>query len=133
MRKQMTSKYGIRLLTFGTLNEENIEVVPVLQEKTASPTKSMQNITPDERTVGLSKVIVNPIPNQYIVPEGSLLITENGTYDATQYASVIIAIQYKLGAPDVELDGDILEWNIIQNAIGYDVYDGDTLIAEIEA
>ena len=41
---------------------------------------------------GLSSVIVNPIPSQYIIPTGSITISNNGTVDVTNYASAIVNI-----------------------------------------
>ena len=54
-----------------------------LQTKTATPTKSSQNITYDTGYDGLEKVTINPIPNEYIQPSGTKSITSNGTYDVT--------------------------------------------------
>lgn len=62
------------------------------QEKTATPTKDTQNITPDSGYY-LSKVVVNPIPDEYIVPSGSQSITENGTYDITDKAQVVVNVE----------------------------------------
>ena len=59
------------------------------EEKTVTPTKSEQIITP---TTGkyLSKVTVNTIPSSYIIPSGTVKITENGTHNVTKYANVNI-------------------------------------------
>lgn len=43
---------------------------------------------------GYSPVTVNvPIPDGYIQPSGELEVTENGTHDVTEYASVLVNVQ----------------------------------------
>lgn len=62
------------------------------QTKTATPTKATQSITPDSGYDGLSKVTVNPIPAQYIIPAGSETKTQNGTYDVTSLAELVVNV-----------------------------------------
>ena len=44
----------------------------------------------DESLDGMNQVTVEPIPSDYIIPEGTLTISAPGTIDARQYASVSI-------------------------------------------
>ena len=63
-----------------------------LQSKTVTPTESTQNVTPDSGYNGLSKVTVNPIPDEYVIPSGTKSITTNGTHDVKDYASVSVNV-----------------------------------------
>lgn len=76
---------GIQDLT-GTINKNTEIVFPETQEKQVTPTKQVQEIVPDSGIYALSKVTVNPIPNDYIIPNlqsKSITITENGTQTIT--------------------------------------------------
>ena len=61
------------------------------QEKTATPNILVQEITPDSGKY-LSKVTINPIPSDYLIPEGILSIKSNGNYDVTNYAGVTVNV-----------------------------------------
>ena len=88
--------------TFTSLVNKVIDIEPTLQGKTIIPTKSIQEVVADENYDGLSKVIVNSIPEQYIVPSGDLDIRENGDYDVTEYASVNVDIETGIIEKDIE-------------------------------
>ena len=71
-------------------------VLANLQEKEVIPTKNIQNIVADFPFDGLSKVTVNPIPYEYIIPSGEININSNGTYDVTDKASANVNIPEKV-------------------------------------
>lgn len=81
----------------GKINAANIKgetnkgieyIEPVLQEKSTTPTELIQEIIPDENFNGLSKVQVNAIPNEYIIPSGTKDIGTNGIYDVKEFENV---------------------------------------------
>ena len=81
-------------------------VLANLQEKEATPTKEKQQIIADQQYDGLSKVIVNAIPDEYIIPNGEINISQNGTYDVTDKASAIVNIpEKKLGSKIITENG----------------------------
>lgn len=67
--------------------EEQTKTLDVVENGT-------HTITPDDGKV-LSSATVNvnvPIPDGYIQPSGELAISENGTYDVTNYASAVVEV-----------------------------------------
>jgi hypothetical protein len=69
----------------GSLNKGVEYIDPVTQEKATTPTKEQQVLVPDDGFTGLSKVTIEPIPDEYIVPTGAIDIDKVGTYDVTDY------------------------------------------------
>ena len=71
---------------------ENVDVNVIYQtnyqEKNIVPTKEIQEIVADENYDALEKVVVEPIPNDYVIPNGKLEITENGEYNVSNYELV---------------------------------------------
>lgn len=77
-----------------------------LQEKEVIPTKEVQEIVADKTYDGLSKVTVQSIPNEYIVPTGEIEFTQNGTYDVTDKASAKVNVpKPKLGTKTITENG----------------------------
>lgn len=68
-------------------------VLANLQEKKATPSEEVQEIVADIPYDGLSKVILDKIPSEYIVPEGEINIIENGVYDVTDKVSVDVNVE----------------------------------------
>jgi hypothetical protein len=79
----------------GTVIDITGEVL-TLQQKTISPTPSQRIVLPDEGYSGLSEVTVEPIPNYYVVPTGTLEVDKNGLADVTQYESVNVNVDMAL-------------------------------------
>lgn len=88
-----------------SLEKEDVNIIinTNLQDKEIIPTKEEQIVTPDEEFGGLSSVIVYPIPNDYIIPNGTLEIKENGSKDVTEYSNVDIKVEPKLQDKSIEI------------------------------
>lgn len=79
----------------------NVDVTPNLQSKEITPSKEKQVVTADSLHDGLSEVVVNPIPDGYIVPAGESVITKNGSANVAALASVVVDVKPELQAKTV--------------------------------
>lgn len=98
----------------------------LLQTKTVTPTETVQEITADEGKDGLSEVIVYPIPSEYIIPSGDLEITENGTHDVTDKASVTVAVEDKATPIEVSTEAEMTALLTSGEVGGVYKYTGET-------
>lgn len=100
-----------------------VEPIPEikLQDKEVTPTKETQNIVADNNYDGLNQVTIEPIPDEYIIPEGMLPITENTTYDVRRYARVSASVH---PAPNLQDKSVTITENGTQNITADSGYDG---------
>ena len=81
-------------------------VLANMQEKEVIPTKEKQEIVPDKNYDGLSKVIVDKIPDEYIIPTGNIEIIENGIYNVREKETANVNIPVlKLGTKNITENG----------------------------
>ena len=70
-----------------------VKSTPKLQQKTATPKPMMPEVVvADEGFDGLSTVLVTPIPSEYIIPEGTVNITQDGEYNVRQYEKATVNV-----------------------------------------
>ncbi len=90
----------------GTLNKAVEYIDPITQEKEIIPSKEIQIVEPDRGFTGLSKVTVNPIPDEYIIPSGEIKINANGNYNVTDKARAKVNVPIKtLGTKTITKNG----------------------------
>lgn len=70
-----------------------ISALPSTQSKIIEPNKETQIITPDRGFYALSSVTVNPVSEEYFIPEGTLDINENGEHDVRAYEKVNVDVK----------------------------------------
>jgi hypothetical protein len=68
------------------------DYVPILQDKSATPTETQQKFSADDDYDGIGTFTVEPIPSEYIIPSGTKSITSNGTHNIKQYKNVSVSV-----------------------------------------
>lgn len=72
---------------------EQLDTVP---GQTLTPNRQLQLAVPAE-TFATGDIYVNPIPGEYIIPSGSTTITENGSWDVTDFDTAIVNVAAAAG------------------------------------
>lgn len=81
-------------------------VLANLQEKEVTPTKKIQEVVADKNYDGLSKVTVDKIPDEYIIPTGNIEIIKNGIYNVREKETANVNIpMLKLGTKNITENG----------------------------
>lgn len=129
------TKQNAKLKTYGKYCDANIVIKSKTQSKSATPTVSQQQVTPDTGYIGLSEVIIGAvqtetkgvapstsaqtvtptsgkflsqvdvaaIPSDYVIPTGTLQITDNGAKDVTNYKNVNVNVEPNLEQKTVDI------------------------------
>ena len=98
-KQKLTGNLNAKQSLSSKLGNAIIYIEPLTQEKSVEPSKSKQIIIPDDGFNGLSKVTVNKIADNYIMPSGEIEVKENGNYDVTDKESVNVNVP--INGPDV--------------------------------
>lgn len=67
----------------------------------ATPSKNSQIFSTKEKLME-QNFIVDPIPEEYIIPEGQIQIEQNGEFNVTSYASALINVNPPLQSKTTE-------------------------------
>lgn len=87
---------------YNGLGKVVVNPAPIEEYREVTPSKdSAKIVTPESGYLGLKKVAVNPIPSEYIIPSGTVSITENGTHSVLNYDSATVKVEPALQSKEV--------------------------------
>ena len=95
------------------------KIFPPIENLEVTPTKEQQAFT-HENSYGYDNVTVNPIPDEYIIPDGTLEVTVNGDVDVTNFKKARVGVY----TPPKLQDKEITPSKQIQIVNSDNEYDG---------
>lgn len=88
LEKELTSEENISLEVEEVIKEVHY---PELENLEVTPTKELQFFTHDD-SYGYDNVQINSIPDEYIIPNGTLDVSENGNVDVTNFKMARVGV-----------------------------------------
>lgn len=105
----------------------DVDVLPTLQTKTVEPKEYGQTIRADSFYDGLEQVNVLRIPEWYVVPQGSVEVTANGSYDVTEKKTVNVTVPVPVMPEEYAVGGSVVDKTVVR----YYLRDGITIIYNV--
>lgn len=96
------------------------EIFPPIENLEVNPSKEQQ-VFNHENSYGYDEVIVNPIPDEYIIPDGTLDVNANGDVDVTMFRMARVGVYTPPNLQDKELT---INENGTHNIVADEEYDG---------
>lgn len=104
------NKPFLNLDNIGKVITDTIYIEPLIEGyKMCTPTESEQIIEPSGTMLGLARVVVRPIPDQYVAPSGTLNIGTNGVFDVTDKKKVNVDVSMLEATTDAEMEALLTE------------------------
>ena len=104
----------------GSTNVTMLEIKPELEDITITPTKEQQTFA-HENSDGYDNVTVKPIPEEYIIPDGTLDVDANGDVDVTMFSVARVGVYTP---PNLQDKSITITENGTQNITADSGYDG---------
>lgn len=109
-KESITGKVGVGIKT----------IYPPLIDLEVTPTKEIQTFK-HEDSYGYDNVVIDPIPEEYIIPNGTLDITQNGDVDVTDFKMAKVNVDT---TPNLQDKSIIINENGITTVKADEGYDG---------
>lgn len=102
VKNKLEGKVKSKSILKGKLNNAVAYVKTELANLEVTPTKEVQTFT-HENSDGYDNVTVNPIPDEYIIPDGTLDVNANGDVDVTMFRMARVGVYTPPNLQDKEL------------------------------